>query len=71
MDFKKHPKTRFTDIDELDEGTARKEEEALREGIDPVKLPSSWLLPHRDEPARCPRCHGGIEKAKVAGRSAY
>jgi len=33
MDFKKNPKTDFKDIDELSEKEARKEAEALREGL--------------------------------------
>ena len=33
MDFKKNPSTRFKDIDDLDKEAARKEIEALREGI--------------------------------------
>lgn len=38
---------------------------------DPTRLPSSWLLPHRDRSEPCPRCGGDVRKAKVAGRSAY
>lgn len=34
MDFRKNPKTDFRDVDELSEKEARKEVEALREGID-------------------------------------
>ncbi|RIA47350.1 Fpg/Nei family DNA glycosylase [Dichotomicrobium thermohalophilum] len=34
-------------------------------------LPQGWLLPHRDEGAKCPRCGGAIEKVSAAGRGAY
>ena len=34
MDFKKKPRTEFKDIDDLTQEDARKEAEALREGID-------------------------------------
>jgi len=34
-------------------------------------LPESFLLPHREEGAKCPRCGGRIEKFKSGGRSGY
>ena len=34
MDFKKHPKTDFKNIDKLSKADAKREIEALREGID-------------------------------------
>lgn len=46
-------------------------EMAVERQADPARMPSSWLLSHRDEGASCPRCDGRIEKTKVAGRSAY
>ena len=44
---------------------------AIQRKADPAKMPSSWLLPHRDKGVPCPRCRGKIAKVKVAGRSAY
>jgi formamidopyrimidine-DNA glycosylase len=38
---------------------------------DPAGMPSSWLLPKRQEGRPCPRCGDKIKKTKVAGRSAY
>lgn len=35
------------------------------------RLPSSYLLPHREEGAKCPRCGGKIETVKASGRTAY
>ncbi|WP_135504256.1 Fpg/Nei family DNA glycosylase [Roseovarius aestuariivivens] len=34
-------------------------------------IPNSWIFPHRDEGASCPRCGGTIARKRVGGRSAY
>jgi formamidopyrimidine-DNA glycosylase len=34
-------------------------------------LPEGWLLPRREEGAKCPRCGGEIRAIKVSGRNAY
>ncbi len=44
---------------------------AIERQADASKLPSSWLLPHREKGETCPRCRGEITKGKVGGRSAY
>lgn len=44
---------------------------AVDRQADPAKLPSSWLLPHRQEGEVCPRCSDTIQKMKISGRSAY
>lgn len=44
---------------------------AVDRQADPARLPSSWLLPHREEGASCPRCGDKIQRTKVSGRSAY
>jgi formamidopyrimidine-DNA glycosylase len=33
------------------------------------RLPRTWLLPHREAGARCPRCGGRIESRKSGGRT--
>lgn len=44
---------------------------AIERQADPSKLPSSWLLPHREKGESCPRCRGEVARGKVGGRSAY
>ncbi|MFQ5773603.1 MAG: DNA-formamidopyrimidine glycosylase [Kiloniellaceae bacterium] len=34
------------------------------------RLPPSYLLPHREKGAKCPRCGGAIQVLKISGRSA-
>jgi formamidopyrimidine-DNA glycosylase len=35
------------------------------------RLPGSFLIPHREKDARCPRCGGEIASAKFSGRTTY
>ena len=35
------------------------------------RLPSSFLIPHRQKGGRCPRCGSAIATAKFSGRTAY
>jgi formamidopyrimidine-DNA glycosylase len=35
------------------------------------ELPRSFLIPHREKDARCPRCAAAIETLKFSGRTAY
>jgi formamidopyrimidine-DNA glycosylase len=44
---------------------------AIERQADPGRLPSSWLLPRREEGARCPRCGGALAHDHVAGRTAW
>lgn len=44
---------------------------AVERKADPAQMPSSWLLPHREEGGPCPRCGGKIKRTKVSGRSAF
>jgi len=46
-------------------------ETAIDRQADPGRLPSSWLLPRREEGARCPRCGGALAHDHVAGRTAW
>jgi formamidopyrimidine-DNA glycosylase len=42
---------------------------AIKHGADPARLPGSWLLPHREAGAACPRCGTPLEEIKVSGRT--
>ena len=44
---------------------------AIERQADPERLPRSWLLPHRHEGARCPRCGGTVAQIKASGRTAW
>jgi formamidopyrimidine-DNA glycosylase len=44
---------------------------AVERRADPDRMPRTFLLSHRDEEGRCPRCGGGVRKTKISGRSAY
>jgi formamidopyrimidine-DNA glycosylase len=35
------------------------------------RLPKSYIIPHREKGARCPRCGGEIAAEKFSGRTAY
>lgn len=44
---------------------------AIQASADPRQMPSYFLLPHRKQGGRCPKCAHLIKKIKVAGRSAW
>lgn len=46
-------------------------ENAVEYGADPEAMPDTWLLPHREDGADCPRCGGTIRKTEVSGRATY
>jgi formamidopyrimidine-DNA glycosylase len=71
-----HPRTSVGRLDEgtlhdLHEQTGRVLRLAIERGTNPGSLPESFLLPHRQEGADCPRNNGKIQKTKAAGRTAY
>jgi formamidopyrimidine-DNA glycosylase len=71
-----HPQTLTRTLSERDLGSLHRALRhvlriAIERQADPARLPSTWLLPHREQGARCPRCGGKIEKTRSAGRSAY
>ena len=71
-----HPKTSVRRLDgdalhDLHEQTLRVLHAAIERGANPGGLPESFLLPHRQEGADCPRNNGKIQKTKAAGRTAY
>jgi formamidopyrimidine-DNA glycosylase len=72
-----HP---LAQVPELSEGKmreiARAMETVLRGAIDcrvgEKGWPGGkWLVPHREDGEKCPRCGGRIKKEKVSGRSSY
>ena len=44
---------------------------AIKARADPARMPSDFLLPHRHEEGRCPRCGAGVKKIRAAGRTAW
>lgn len=44
---------------------------AIDHGADVDRIPTTWLLPHREPGAPCPRCEGRIEKSRVGQRATY
>ncbi len=71
-----HPKTKVNKINDgelkgIYENIKWVLNEAISNQVDPSKMPDSFLLPHRDQGGRCPKCGSEIKKLKVSGRSAY
>ncbi len=70
-----HPRR---NLDELGEAERRALFETMHEVLeaaieaqaDPERMPEDWLLPHREDGARCPRCDGPVEQVDAAGRTA-
>jgi formamidopyrimidine-DNA glycosylase len=44
---------------------------AVKRGADPARLPRTWLLPHREDGAPCPRGQGTIRRFTSGGRTGY
>lgn len=70
-----HPKTAVASLDDaawrrLYEATRTVLKEAIARGAEPERLPGDYLLRHRRSGDDCP-CGGQVEKAVIAGRSAY
>ncbi len=71
-----HPARRTNQLDEKSLKAiyrARRKvlETAIERGADPGRMPKTYLLPHRDEGERCPRCGGPVETTKISGRTTY
>lgn len=71
-----HPNTCANRLDEkaikgLHRQTGKVLQKAIERGAYPNELPDSYLLPHRREGEKCPRCGGEVKKIKAAGRTAY
>lgn len=71
-----HPATPLGD---LDEDAVRRLHRAMRHVLDKAievqaqvdRMPGTWLLPHREEGASCPRCGGTVQRLSVGGRAGY
>jgi formamidopyrimidine-DNA glycosylase len=77
---KLHPKVSPADLDDkalrrLYREMRRVLETAVEKGAGAEdferRLPRTWLLPHREKGADCPRCDGKIATLKVQSRTAY
>lgn len=71
-----NPKTRVTDLDEaalkrLYRAMRRILKKTVDYKADPEKMPRTWLLPHRAEGERCPRCRTPLEHAKLHQRTTW
>jgi formamidopyrimidine-DNA glycosylase len=71
-----HPKTPVSRLDEDELGALHRRmrsvlKGAIRYRADPERVPRTWLLPHREPGARCPRCRGRVRRPRVGGRSAW
>jgi formamidopyrimidine-DNA glycosylase len=71
-----HPKTKVEHLDEkklkkIYQQMGKVLKTAVKERVDPERLPRSYLLTHRDKDGRCPRSHGKLKTTKVSGRTAY
>ncbi|MFD0976156.1 Fpg/Nei family DNA glycosylase [Salinimicrobium gaetbulicola] len=71
-----HPKTRTGKLSDSDEKRLFKEmKKVLEMAIDKEgersEFPSDYLISHRKEGEKCPKCSGKIEMIKVSGRSTY
>jgi formamidopyrimidine-DNA glycosylase len=71
-----HPRTEVTRLTEkeleiLFGNTGKVLQTAIDCQVEPDRFPRSYLLPHREEKARCPNCGGHVKKIKVSGRTAY
>lgn len=71
-----HPQTPVGDLDDaairgLYRALRRVLETAIERKAEPDCLPDSYLLPHRGQGGRCPRCDTALEKIDAAGRTAW
>lgn len=72
-----HPRIRIEDlsrqaIDRLYRSVNRVLETAIRCQADPVRMPRTWLTPHRGrDGARCPRCRSRFQRLSICARTAY
>ncbi len=71
-----HPRTSAAGLDEtslrrLHRQTRRVLRTAADRGADPERVPRTWLLPHREDGAACPRGDGSVRRFKMSGRGAF
>ncbi len=56
---------------DLDRARNRVLDMAIDRQANPEAMPRTWLLPHREDGAACPRCDGTIRRVVISGRGAY
>ncbi|MBD3287859.1 hypothetical protein GF337_03570 [candidate division KSB1 bacterium] len=71
-----HPAAEIRNLSESDIGRIYNQmrkvlQTAIDSQVDPADMPSSFLLPNRDEDGECPICDGTIRKSTISGRSSY
>jgi len=71
-----HPRRALKSLDERDlqrlhEATHDVLQAAISAHAEPSDLPRNFMLPHREEGGRCPRCGSELKKISVSGRSAW
>lgn len=59
------------DLKRIHRNSTKVLKKAIEKKADPEKLPSSYLIPHREKGAHCPFCGGKISKKKISGRPSY
>lgn len=70
------PKTYVRDLEDRDlkklhRTMQRVLEKTVEYQADPSEMPRTWLLPHRTEGARCPRCGTKVAHGTINGRTAW
>jgi len=71
-----HPRTPMRELDEgqieqIFQIMKRVLKTAIDHKADPRQFPDSYIIPHREVGAQCPKCGGEVQRVKVSGRSAY
>lgn len=71
-----HPKTKVEKLSDSERKELYRQmkkvlETAIENEGERSEFPSDYLISHRKEGEKCPKCSGKIEKIKVSGRSTY
>jgi len=71
-----HPRTKISELDqEAIETLFHAMKDVLREAIEhqaqPERLPDAFIVPHRHDEGRCPRCGAALETVRVSSRTSY
>jgi formamidopyrimidine-DNA glycosylase len=71
-----HPRTKISELDqEALEALFHTMRGVLREAVEhqahPDRFPDSFIVPHRHDEGRCPRCGAGLERVQVSSRTSY
>lgn len=71
-----HPRASLSDLGEKDLKRLYRAmhhvlDVAIEREADPERLPETWLLPHRNKGASCPRCNGALQRIRIGGRTTY